>query len=310
MKKKAVAIIGPTASGKTSLSIELAKIFGGEIVSADSMQVYKNMDIATAKPTEDEMAQIKHHLIGFLDTDENYSVAKYKLDAMNSMAEICSRKKLPIIVGGTGFYIDTLIKNTEFIDYEKSDIRDKLFERAEKEGIDVLYRELERIDSDTAKRLHINDEKRIVRALELYYSTGKTITQQTEDSHMNESEYEWCVIGLTARDRQYLYDRINLRVDIMLQQGLLKEARDFFESDKSGTSAQAIGYKELKDYFDNKKTLEECVEKLKMETRRYAKRQLTWFRRNENIHWLEIDCFTGEDLIFRASDIIRDFLGE
>lgn len=308
MKKKAVVIVGPTASGKTSLAIDVALKYGGEIVSADSMQIYKNMDIASAKPTSSERALVKHHLVDFLDINESFSVAEYKKLALEAMDKISSEGKLPVVVGGTGFYIDTLINNTEFLDYEHSDIRSRLEERAEKEGIEVLFEELSNVDKTTAERLHINDRKRIIRALELYHSTGRTITEQSEASHLVKSDYEWCIIGLNANDRQYLYDRINLRVDIMLEQGLIDEARAFYASEFSPTAKQAIGYKELKPYLDGVSDLESAVEKLKMETRRYAKRQLTWFRRNEKINWFNIDC--ESELIESVSKIIDDFLGE
>ncbi len=308
MKKKAVAIVGPTASGKTSLAIEIAKVFNGEIVSADSMQIYKSMDIATAKPTKDELSQVKHHLIGVVDVNDTFSVSRYKECAMKAIAQISEKNMLPIIAGGTGFYVDTLINNTEFLDYEKSDIRQKLEERSETEGIESLYNELSRIDCKTAARLHINDKKRIIRALELYYSTGKTITEQTETSHENESEYDWCIIGLNAKNRQFLYDRINLRVDMMLEQGLIQEAEMFYSDKHSLTAKQAIGYKELKPYLDKKVTLTEATDKLKMETRRYAKRQLTWFKRNEKIHWLYIDESKFDDVIKSACEIIEAHL--
>ena len=310
MKKKAVAIVGPTASGKTSLSIEIAKKFNGEIVSADSMQIYKKMNIATAKPSEEEMAEVKHHLIGFVDTDDSFSVARYKQSALEAMDKISAESKLPVIVGGTGLYVDTLVKNTEFLDYEKSDIREKLSERANNEGIEVLYKELEHIDPVTAKRLHLNDQKRIIRALELYYSTGKTITEQSEVSHNNESKYDWCIIGLKAENRQYLYDRINSRVDMMLKEGLVEEAEEFYASHYSVTAKQAIGYKELKPYLDGVADLEAAIEKLKMETRLYAKSQLTWFRRNPDIKWLDIDRLDNTELIVAASYLIKEHLGE
>ena len=305
-KPLVVVVLGPTASGKTSLGIEIAERFGGEIVSADSMQIYENMDIATAKPSADELARVKHHLIGFVPMGESFSVAKYKEKAIEAIDDILSRGKLPVVVGGTGLYIDTLIKNTEFFDYESSDIREKLEERSKSEGIEALLRELKSIDPDTAERLHVNDSKRIIRALEVYHLTGKTISQQAELSHLNESKYNWCIIGLRATDRQYLYDRINLRVDIMLKEGLLSEAETFFNSEISKTAAQAIGYKELKPYIDGLVTLDEAIEKLKMETRRYAKRQLTWFRRNPDINWLDIDLFTSGELIDKACSIVEN----
>ncbi len=311
MKKTLVVVVaGPTASGKTSLAIEIAKKFDGEIVSADSMQIYKNMDIATAKPTVDEMCAVRHHLIGFVDCNDEYSVAMYKNDALAAIKDILSRGKLPIVCGGTGLYIDTLIKNTAFFDYEKSDVRTELEKTADEKGIGHLFEKLTDIDPETASRLHINDRKRIIRALEVYLSTGKTITEQDRLSHLEESEFDWCVIGLTASDRQFLYDRINRRVDIMLESGLLREAEEFFASDFSATAKQAIGYKELKPYFDGAVSLGESVEKLKMETRRYAKRQLTWFRRNENINWIEIDRNNSDEIIDVAAEIIEKHSGD
>ncbi len=307
MQKPFIPIIaGPTASGKTSLSIELAKRFDGEIVSADSMQIYKTMDIATAKPDADEMQGIPHHLIDVISPYDAFSVAQYKSLAIRAIEDILSRGKLPIVVGGTGLYIDTLINNTEFLDYEKSSIRSTLEERNDKEGTLSLWNELKGIDPITAEKLHVNDVKRIVRALEVYYSTGKTISLQRELSHVNESPYDWCLIGLNANNRQYLYDRMNFRVDIMLENGLIEEARDFFLSDYSKTAVQAIGYKELKPYFDGEKTLDDAVEKLKMETRRYAKRQLTWFRRYKEINWFMIDTLNQDDLVNEVARLIED----
>lgn len=303
-KPLVVVVLGPTASGKTTLGIEIAEKLGGEIVSADSMQIYEKMDIATAKPTKDELARVPHHLVGFVPVGEKFSVAKYKEKAMAVIDDIISRGKLPVVVGGTGFYIDTLVKNTEFFDYEENNIRDALEAECEEYGIEALFEQLKAVDPKTAERLHINDTKRIIRALEVYRLTGKTISQQDESSHMNESKYRWCLIGLNAQDRQYLYDRINLRVDMMLECGLLEEAKEFFDSEVSATAAQAIGYKELKPYFDGYISLDEAVEKLKMESRRYAKRQLTWFRRNADIHWLDIDLLKGADLLNSACEII------
>lgn len=311
MKKPLVIVVaGPTASGKTSLAIEIAKRFDGEIVSADSMQIYKNMDIATAKPTEKEMVEVKHHLIGFVDCNDEYSVAMYKNDALSAIRDILSRGKLPVVCGGTGLYIDTLVKNTKFFDYEKSDVRSELEKTADEKGIEHLFDKLKEIDPETADRLHLNDRKRIIRALEVYLSTGKTITEQDKLSHLEESEFDWCVIGLTACDRQFLYERINKRVDIMLESGLLREAEEFFFGEYSSTAKQAIGYKELKPYFDGLVSLEEAVEKLKMETRRYAKRQLTWFRRNEKINWIEIDGNNGAKIIDVAVEIIEKHTGD
>lgn len=303
-KPLVVVVAGPTASGKTSLGIELAKHFDGEIVSADSMQIYKNMDIATAKPTPKEQSMAKHHLIGFLDPGESFSVAKYKELAVKAIDDILQRGKLPIVVGGTGLYIDTLIKNTEFFEYEQTDIRSVLEEKMQSQGVEVLLKQLQEVDPQSAEKLHCNDTKRIIRALEVYYTTGETITRQCELSHLNESKYSFCVIGLTCENRQYLYDRINKRVDIMLESGLIEEAKDFFAHDYGSTAKQAIGYKELKPYLDGHVTLEQATEKLKMETRRYAKRQLTWFKRNDKIHWLNIDTLDEQSLYRAAFKII------
>ncbi len=311
MKKPLVVVIaGPTASGKTSLAIEIAKIFDGEIVSADSMQIYKKMDIATAKPTKAETEAVKHHLIGFVGCDEEYSVAMYKNDALDAINDIVSRGKLPVVCGGTGLYIDTLVNNTVFFDYDKNGVRDELEKTADEKGIDYLFEKLKEVDPEAAVKLHINDRKRIIRALEVYYSTGKTITEQERLSHLEKSEFDWCVIGLTASDRQYLYDRINLRVDMMINDGLLAEAEDFFANDCSSTAKQAIGYKELKPYFDGFVSLDDAIDKLKMETRRYAKRQLTWFRRNKYINWINIDSGSGANIVKTAVEIINKHSGD
>jgi len=311
MKKPlVVVVVGPTASGKTSLAIEIARKFDGEIVSADSMQIYKNMNIATAKPTKDELAAVRHHLIGFLDVNEEYSVASFKNDALSTVRDILSRGKLPVVCGGTGLYIDTLIKNTVFFEHGKTDVRAELESTADKEGTEAVLQRLREVDPEAADKLHINDRKRIIRALEVYLTTGRTITEQERLSHLEESEFEWCVIGLTAKNRSVLYDRINRRVDMMLSDGLLSEAQAFFDSEYSATARQAIGYKELKPYLDGFVSLDEATEKLKMETRRYAKRQLTWFRRNEKINWINIDDTDGKSLIGIASDIIKNYSGD
>ncbi len=311
MKKPlVVVIVGPTASGKTTLAVEIAKKFDGEVVSADSMQIYKGMDIATAKPTEQERCGIPHHLISIISADESFSVNEFKRLAKESIQDILSKNKLPIVAGGTGFYVDTLVDNTQFLDCEKSDIRFELEQRAKNEGGAVLLSELENIDPETAQRLHENDVKRIIRAFEVYYSTGKTISEQCRLSHLNESDYRFCIIGINAENRQLLYDRINLRVDVMLENGLVQEAREFFNSPVSETAKQAIGYKELKPYFDGQLTLEQAIEKLKIETRHYAKRQLTWFRKRQDINWIYIDGKTKNEIVAQASDIIKSYMNK
>ena len=309
MKKPlAVALVGPTASGKSPLAGKIAKHLTGEVVSADSMQIYKHMDIATAKVTAEEMQGVPHHLIDFVEPWESFSVAEYKALALSCIDDIVRRGKLPVLAGGTGFYVDTVINNTSFLDYEKTDIRKKLLLRAESEGIEALWNELSKVDKESAEKIHKNDLKRIVRALELYSATGKTMTEQRRLSHLEESGYSFCLIGLTAENRQFLYDRIDRRVDLMLKNGLLEEAKSFFELEHSQTAKQAIGYKELKPYFDGVLTLEEATENLKRETRRYAKRQLSWFRRNENINWLYIDKESEETLFIKSLEIIENFI--
>lgn len=307
-KISVLAVVGPTASGKTKLAVELAKKFNGEIVSADSMQIYKDMQIATAKPTKEEMCGIKHYLMDFLQPDKSYSVGQYVLDAQKAINEINSRNKLPIICGGTGLYIDSLLKGIDFTENScDDDIRKELNELADKNGIDFLLNILSEFDIDSYNRLSIEkNRKRIIRAIEFYKVTGKTITQQNIESLQKGSVYNSLIIGLTANNRQFLYDRINRRVDIMIEDGLVNEAKSVINFKLSETSCKAIGYKELIPYFKGEASLEECIEKLKMETRRYAKRQLTWFRRNKNINWINIDDFNSfEEIYINAVDIIK-----
>ena len=284
-----IVIVGPTASGKTSLSVEMAKKLGGEIISADSMQIYKGMDIATAKPTDEEKCGVEHHLMDFLDPEDEFSVAKYKELAVSKIEELLNKGKIPIIVGGTGLYVDTVINNTVFFNYDDSETRERLEKECDENGIEALFHKLKEVDPDTAEKLHLNDKKRIIRALEVYYLTGKTITEQNNESHKEKSKFNFIQIGLNAKNRDYLYDRINKRVDLMLESGLLDEAKMFYSSDYSSTAKQAIGYKELLPYLKGFVTLDDAVEKLKQETRRYAKRQLTWFRKNNDINWIFFD---------------------
>ena len=282
-----LAVVGPTASGKTALAVQLAKTFGGEVSGADAMQVYQGMESATAAPTLAEREGVPHHLIGFLQPEERFSVAAYVARAEACIAELNARGRLPILAGGTGLYVDTLLDHIELIDAPANpEARAALYHRAEREGAEALWAELERIDPETAKQLHPANLGRVVRALELYETAGVTMTQQRERSRQNPSPYAAFYLGLDFRDRQRLYDRINRRVDQMASDGLLEEARRFFERDPDGTGAQAIGYKELRPYFAGEMALEEALENLKRATRRYAKRQLTWFRRNGRIHWL------------------------
>ena len=311
MKTKVIAIVGPTASGKTSLSIKVAENFDGEIISADSMQIYKGMSIATAKPALDEMKGIKHYLIDFLEPDKSYSVGQYVLDARQAADKIKSKGKTPVICGGTGLYVDSLLNGINFTDNSRDErIRKELIDLYEEKGVDYILKMLREIDPDSAERLCAEkNPKRIIRSIEFYKTTGTTITEQNIKSRLNESDFEPLIIGLTAKDRQYLYDRINRRVEIMVEQGLVEEARDVLGSRLSDTSSEAIGYKQLKPYFEGAAEFDSCIERLKTETRHYAKRQLTWFRRNKNIHWINIDELTTTEQQYKSiENTIRRFL--
>ena len=300
MKEKVIVICGPTASGKTALSIELAKKINGEIISADSMQIYKDMDIGTAKPTKEEMQGIKHYLLDFVSPEERYSVAQYKQDAKAAIKEIIAKGKTPIIVGGTGLYIDSLIYEIEYSDIKiDEDYRKQLEKIVEEKGLDELYKMAMKIDPIAMEKISLNDKKRIMRVLEIYKSTGKTKTQQEEESRKNPVEYDYKVFAINW-DREILYKRINKRVDLMIEQGLIDEVRNILKKyDKFPTAMQGLGYKEVMDYINGIYTKEEMIEKIKMETRRYAKRQLTWFRKNKQTIWLE-----GTNDIDRNVDII------
>ena len=299
-----IVVAGPTASGKTSLAIALAKHYNGEVVSADSMQIYRGMDIGTAKPTVEEMDGIKHHLIDFLPPQEEYSVAEYVKDAADCIADIISRGKTPIIAGGTGLYIRSLITGTQFEEIASDEaLRQALYEQAASdEGRDALYEELSKIDPESAARIHKNNTIRLVRAVEVYRLTGKTMTKLQEESRMTASPYHpVAFIGLDCKDRALLYDRINRRVDIMVDSGLLEEARQVLSMDQKPTAYQAIGYKELESYFTGEQSLDEALERLKQSSRRYAKRQLTWFRREEGITWLFREDYSTDKELSEAA---------
>lgn len=302
-KKRLIAVVGATASGKTALSIELAKKYNGEIVSADSMQIYKGMNIATAKPTKEEMQGIPHHLMDFLSPTETFSVSEYVNLAKKAVDNIILRKKVPIMCGGTGLYYNSFADNIKFSEEETDyKLREGLNQRYINEGGEVLLNELAKFDEETAKKLHKNNSKRIIRAIEIYKTTGITMSEHIKRSKLEPSPYNIIAIGITYADRQKLYDRINKRVDIMIENGLIEETKEFYSQYKSNTASLAIGYKELKPYLDNKVSFEEAVEKLKQETRHYAKRQLTWFRRDQRIKWIQADkC---EDIVEQAIEII------
>ena len=298
-----LVVVGPTASGKTSLGVRLAKTLSGEVISADSMQIYRDMPIASAVPTPEEKEGVPHHLMEFLDAGEEFSVADYVNCAREKIIEINSRDKLPILVGGTGLYVNSIVDNIEFGAQQTSAcVREKLENEMEKIGAEAMLARLEEIDPQTAARLHPNNRRRIIRALEVYETTGKTLTELNEESRQVPSPFDTVMIGVTCRDREKLYDRINKRVDIMLESGLLDEAQKFHSRENKG-AGQAIGHKEFAPYFSGECSLEETVETLKRETRRYAKRQLTWFLRDSRINWIYIDeC---EDVAAEALKIIR-----
>ena len=307
-----VAVVGPTASGKTSLSIEIAKRFSGQVVSADSMQIYEKMNIATAKPTVEEMQGITHHLIGFQPIDKKFSVADYVKAAKECIEKICAEDDIPVVAGGTGLYVDSLLQNIQFSEEESNtEIRKELTKMFDEKGAEYMLGWLNEIDHKTAERLHLKDKSRIIRALEIYKSTGKTMSEQKVLSKSVETPYKPLYIGINYRDRNILYDRINRRVDIMVENGLLEEAKEFYNIPSDKTACQAIGYKELAPYFNDEKSLEECLESLKIETRHYAKRQLTWFRKNENINWIYPDDYdNAEDMYNNVFSIVEKFLKE
>ena len=307
-KIKVVSLVGPTASGKTRLAVELARKFDGEVISADSMQIYKGMRIATAKPSAEETRGVPHHLIDFVPPGESYSVACFVRDAKAAVADISSRGRLPIIAGGTGLYVDSLLNNISFTEEKRDDaLTEELWKSYERDGLEPLLDELGAFDPESAQRLKAErNPKRIIRAIEFYKTSGMTITEQNRLSREKESPYSAIKLGINYRDRQKLYDRINLRVELMLGQGLLDEARQVLSGELSSTSAMAIGYKELAPYIRGEKPLGECVERLKRETRRYAKRQLTWFRRDAEIHWLYPDELGGfEELLSEAEAVVE-----
>lgn len=305
-KKKVVVIVGPTASGKSKLAIDVCKNLNGEVVSADSMQIYRGMDIGTAKAMPEEQQGIPHHLIDIIDPDENYSLDRFMRDCEVAVQDILSRGKLPVIVGGTGLYISSFINGVELSEAKvDNDYRDALEYIAETQGNLTLKQLLYGIDVESYRKLKTNDRKRIIRALEVYRASGKTISQLNEESKSC-SKYDFRVFGLTAEDRDYLYNRINYRVDIMLENGLEEEARRLYSSDLSDTARQAIGYKELFSYLEGSQTLDEAVSELKQSSRNYAKRQITWFKKEKNISWYAIDKFNYENILtFTMDGIVK-----
>ncbi len=304
---KTVFVAGPTASGKTALGIGIAKALGGEVISADSMQIYKGIHIASAAPEKEETEGIPHYLLEFADTDYQFSVADYVIKARECIKDISERGKLPIVVGGTGLYISSLADNTYYSE-EKTDLdlRRELEKQFDALGGEEMLERLRVIDGESASVLHPNDRRRIIRAFEVYETSGITKTQQNLLSHEGEELVEPMIIGITYKDREKLYQRINKRVEIMLERGLLAEAEQSYKKGSARGGFQAIGHKELYPYFEGTVSLDEAVERLKMQTRRYAKRQLTWFRKDGRINWIYAD--QTENPVEDAVRIINDFV--
>ena len=283
-----ICIAGPTASGKTALAVELAKNFNGEVVSCDSMQVYRRMDIGTAKPTAEEREGIPHHMIDVAEPDEDFSVSRYCAMATPVLDDILARGKTAIVAGGTGLYMDSLIRGNDFAPFPSTGMREKLEAQADAEGMEAMLQLLQAIDPEAAGRLHLADRKRIIRALEVYYETGETITAHNLKTQAIPPRYEPLWLGLDFDPRAELYSRIDLRVGLMLEMGLVEEIRALLDSGipSASTAMQAIGYKEFVAAMEGRATVEEAADQVRQASRHYAKRQLTWFRRNKNIHWL------------------------
>ena len=305
-----ICIAGPTASGKTALAVELAKELNGEVVSCDSMQVYRRMDIGTAKPTKEEMQGIVHHMIDVAEPDEDFSVSRYCEMASPIVDDILARGKTAIIAGGTGLYMDSLIRGNAFAPFPATGVRERLEAQADAEGMESMLEWLRSVDPASAARLHLSDRKRIIRALEVFLETGETITEHNRKTQAIPPKYNPLWLGLDFADRAELYHRIDLRVDIMLEMGLISEIKSLLSSGipPKCTAMQAIGYKEFVNALNGEETVEKAAEEVKKSSRHYAKRQLTWFRRNPAIHWLTRQ--TGqknEEILTAARQIIYDF---
>ena len=305
-----ICIAGPTASGKTALAATLAKELNGEVVSCDSMQVYKRMDIGTAKPTLEEMQGIPHHMIDVAEPLEDFSVSRYCDMAAPIVDDILSRGKTAVIAGGTGLYMDSLIRGNAFAPFPATGVRERLEAQADTVGMEAMLSQLRSVDPDAAGRLHLSDRKRILRALEVYLETGETITEHNRKTQTVPPRYSPLWLGLDFARRGELYRRIDLRVSLMLQQGLVEEIQGLLADGipETATAMQAIGYKEFVDALDGRCTIEEAADLVRQSSRRYAKRQLTWFRRNKAIHWLIRDTGdTGREILENARRIVSDF---
>lgn len=305
-KLPVAAVVGPTATGKTELGIQLCRALDGEIVSCDSMQVYRGLPIGTAQPTPEELAAAPHHLIGFLDVEQPFSVSDYVDLAGQEIRQIHQRGKLPILVGGTGLYARSLLRGFSFEENGRDEaLRQELFHQAEQEGPEVLYQRLQQLDPKAAEEIHPHNVKRVIRALEYIQLCGEPFSAQAERSKEAQSPYQYGMLCLSYRNRETLYRRIDQRVDRMVEQGLLEEAGDFYnrcqQAHSIPTAAQAIGYKELFPYFRGETSLEEAVENIKRESRRYAKRQITWFKREQQVDFLYVDDFPDRQALLQES---------
>ena len=310
---KILAVAGPTASGKSDLAVELAKCYDGEVVSCDSMQIYKGMNIGTAKATAEEMQGIPHHLIDFLDAGDEYSVSDYVADATKTVSDIQSRGKVPVFCGGTGLYLTSFLSGLEFTEFENNqEVHDKVHKFLDENGKEALYKRLCEIDPVSAQSIDMNNVKRVLRAVEVFETTGICASEWNRRSREKASPKDCLVIGLDFSDRELLYDRIDKRVDIMLERGLVQEAKSLYDSGalNSKTASQAIAYKEFIPYFKDETSLEECVEILKRNSRRYAKRQLTWFRRNPDIKWIYRDGKNFDEVLDEARKFAEEYLKE
>ena len=306
-KLRVAAVVGPTASGKTRLAVGLSLRFGGEVVSADSMQIYRGLPVGTAQPSPEEMRGVPHHLIGFLDPSQPFSVADYVRIASRKIREISARGKLPVGAGGTGLYVRSLLSGVSFAPEGGSEeLREELRRRAEQEGPQALWEELRSFDPESAARIHPNNVGRVIRAVEVYRLSGVTMSERQKHSRDNPPPYDAAVIGLAFRDRTKLYEAIDRRVDRMVEDGLPDEAERVFRTDCTQTASQAIGYKEFFPYFRGECTLESAVEEVRRSSRHYAKRQMTWFRRDPQIHWLFADECPAPELFRQACGILTE----
>ena len=305
-----ICIAGPTASGKTALAVELARELDGEVVSCDSMQVYKRMDIGTAKPTKEEMQGIVHHMIDVAEPNEDFSVSRYCCMASPIVDDILARGKTAVIAGGTGLYMDSLIRGNAFAPFPSTGVREKLEAQADAEGMEAMLKWLQSIDPEAARRLHLSDRKRVLRALEVYLETGETITEHNRKTQAVPPRYSPLWLGLDFADRAELYRRIDTRVGLMLDMGLVEEIQNLLSSGipEKCTAMQAIGYKEFVAALEGQCTIAQAADQVRQSSRHYAKRQLTWFRRNQGIHWLTRTTGEGgKEILEKARQVIRDF---